>query len=954
MASEVSRDRSRSERDMPLGTARWMEAAEARGRFTYRDVRFRRNDRGLWEGVSDGQFWMGEAIDAEAGGLGYEDDRHICLVSGTRGGKGTGFLIPNLALWPGSCVVIDPKGENATVTARRRGAGSAYCHGIGQQVCILDPFGEVQLDPALKARFNPLDTIDPAGDFAVDDAGRVAAALMIVESRTDPFWEEAARDLIKGLILFVLTDEAFDGARNLVSVWRLVNQGDWISAAALREAGETNIPSGSDLLWSGMKRSTAFNGLIAGVGEYFASMAERTRSSILGSAKAALEFISGAPMQRVLEASDFDLAAIKTDPKGLSLFLTLPQRYMSTHYRWLRLMTSLAIGEMERIKGRPATGYPTLFLLDEFAGLKRMEVIEHAAAQAAGFGAKFLFVVQNLTQLKETYKDSWETFLGNSGLKLFFHIEDDFTRSYLSRQLGEYEVRRTSQSGSDTQSASFSTTIGQSSSLTDGASRTTTTGQNANSSRTQSHGTSRGGSSSFGSTFQSFTSAYQRGENWGDSQTQGSGWSQSEAAGTSQSFSKSHSSSQSRSNSASRTQGWSEAVHKRFLMNPDEIGRLLARVGDRADPAYPGIALALIPGRNPLLTRRVNYFETPRFLGFFDPHPDFPAPPSLAERASRLLVEPKPTWRQRVLMIVSRKRREEYSFQKAQEAEAAGNFDAALDLYAGSAMDEATMRGLARTYFMAGMHAQSEHEAVVNFGSSVKFWDHVGARYTAEEQSQRAEVHYRLAQALENGSEGRFGYAKALGLYAVAAESEYKDSPFKFAALLVSRQAVWQVEKPADCVIQPLAKFQPGPRFMEMIRAKLAACSLRRARAAYDRLCRARSKGDELAEAQAELDLTKAIGRARALERFENAETQYIEGILRETTQPEWALRAFENAFWRSHVEGAYRGSLLLEKLATENPNAFAAPLSRLIKLHALAAEGGHRDAREKLAALLD
>ena len=93
---------------------------------------------------------------------------------------------------------------------------------------------------------------------------------------------------------------------------------------------------------------------------------------------------------------------------------------MSTHYRWLRLMVSLAVGEMERIRGAPATGYPTLFVLDEFAGLKRMEVIEHAAAQAAGFGAKFLFVVQNLTQLKEDYKDSWETFLGNSGLKLFF------------------------------------------------------------------------------------------------------------------------------------------------------------------------------------------------------------------------------------------------------------------------------------------------------------------------------------------------------------------------------------------------------------------------------------------------------------------------------------------------------------------------------------------------------
>ena len=48
---------------------------------------------------------------------------------------------------------------------------------------------------------------------------------------------------------------------------------------------------------------------------------------------------------------------------------------METHFRWLRLMVVLTIGEMERIKGRPKSGHPTLFLLDEFPGLKRMDVI---------------------------------------------------------------------------------------------------------------------------------------------------------------------------------------------------------------------------------------------------------------------------------------------------------------------------------------------------------------------------------------------------------------------------------------------------------------------------------------------------------------------------------------------------------------------------------------------------
>jgi type IV secretory pathway TraG/TraD family ATPase VirD4 len=265
----------------------------------------------------------------------------------------------------------------------------------------------------------------------------------------------------------------------------------------------------------------------------------------------------------------------------------LPQRFMETHYRWLRLMIVLAVGEMERIKGRPATGHPTLFLLDEFAGLKRMEVIENAAAQAAGFGIKFMFVVQNLAQLNEVYEKSWETFFGNSGLKMFFQIDDDFSRQYLSRQLGELETVRQTRSGSQSSSTSDSVTTGDSWSENTGG------------------GITR-------SPWLHLAKAHQR--SWGSSS--------------------SGSRSSSRGESSSATEGWGEGVHKRPLLNPDEIGRLLARVDDRRRPGYPGLVLALVPGEHPLLARRVNYFESPWFLGYFDPHPNHPPPPTLAQIAA--------------------------------------------------------------------------------------------------------------------------------------------------------------------------------------------------------------------------------------------------------------------------------------------------------------------------------
>jgi type IV secretory pathway TraG/TraD family ATPase VirD4 len=583
--------------EVPLGTAQWMGLREANARLSYRPH------------TPSDRIWLGEACVAASTPLGYADDRHVCLVSGTRGGKGTGLIIPNLCLWPGSCIVIDPKGENATVTARRRGNGSNYAHGMGQEVRILDPFGEVQLASSLRASFNPLDVIDPKSDFAVDDAGRIAAAIIVRENKNDPFFEDAARNLLKGLILHVLTATGFDDIRNLITVRRLLTQGDWLRIALLREAGEENLPSGFVMLWKAMQRSSAFDGIVAGIGEQMLTMAERTRSGVLETARTNTVFLDGAPMQRLLAKSDFDLAGLKTAPKGLTIYLTLPQRYMDTHFRWLRLMVSLAVGEMERIKGRPKSGYPTLFLLDEFAGLKRMEVIENAVAQAAGFGVKFFFIVQNLPQLKREYEESWESFVSNSGLKVLFQIDDHFSRDYLSHLLGEQEVRRGARSGSQSRSDSTSNTVGDSYTDTKGTSDSDSTGI------------------SYAKTYQGwwlftfFSSSRQYGKN----QSTSSSRTKSESTGTS--------SSRSDSRSFSATDGWSESVHKRPLLNPDEIGRFLSRIDDSRHPAYPGLLLAIMPGQHPLVARRVSYFQSIHFEGLFDPHPNHPPPPTLAEVA---------------------------------------------------------------------------------------------------------------------------------------------------------------------------------------------------------------------------------------------------------------------------------------------------------------------------------
>ena len=189
-------------------------------------------------------------------------------------------------------------------------------------------------------------------------------------------------------------------------------------------------------------------------------------ATVLQVANRNTEFIDSPGMQRCLESSNFELTSLKTKGEGMSLYLCLPQRYMSTHYRWLRMMIALTVAKMEIVRGRPATGFPILMMLDEFAGLKRMEVIEQAAAQIAGYGVKLFFVLQSLEQLKAAYKDNWETFLSNSGLKIFFSLDDNFSREYVSKLVGETEVIREVQSvsASVSESESYSQSTGTSTS----------------------------------------------------------------------------------------------------------------------------------------------------------------------------------------------------------------------------------------------------------------------------------------------------------------------------------------------------------------------------------------------------------------------------------------------------------------------------------------------------------
>jgi type IV secretion system protein VirD4 len=412
-------------REPELPRTRWAEADE----LVPHEWDYKKNPTGLFLGYRAGRE------------LGWKDDRHALTVAGTRAGKGTSLIVPNLLLYPGSVLAIDPKGELARITGRRR-------TGLGKLV-VLDPFSENGRWES--GSFNPLDELDPNSREVIDEAGAIAQAMVIYSGQGDPHWTSAARALLRALILLVLRlDQKW---RNLIAVRDLLMLTHPLieaNAGAYQRAQPGAPPMKPSVVLFNMMKAMGddFERVVRGQGEAFLDMAEKERESVLSETRTQTQFLDSPALRKVLTKSDFRLGDFKGGTP-LSVFLCLPARHMDTHDRWLRVIINLAIGALEprRSDATDKTKPPVLLLLEEFPVLKHMEKLEAAAGQLAGSGVKLWVIVQNLGQLKRHYQDGWETFIANAGVITAFGNADLETLDYVSRKLGKVAMRVERRSG---------------------------------------------------------------------------------------------------------------------------------------------------------------------------------------------------------------------------------------------------------------------------------------------------------------------------------------------------------------------------------------------------------------------------------------------------------------------------------------------------------------------------
>lgn len=349
------------------------------------------------------------------GGYVFKDKGHILTVAGTRGGKGTNLIVPNLlglGGYTGSWVVIDPKGENAAITAR-------YQRESGRRVVILNPWGLLEEHIGEAESYNPLDILaDTSSIHLVDDAHMIAEMLVPVE-RDDKnrFFTDTARSVVTGLIMQIATTQEGDD-RTLTTLWRWARLAgdDWDELIARMRLN--NDPVNGEII------RNAGNEIVK-----LMEAGEETFGSILSSVLQATDFLKSPSLQKALR-SGYDPTTLSDG--DTALYIIIPADKLQSHARWLRLMATTTLRVVVRNPNKRVT-----FLLDEFAALGYLPEIETALSTYAGFEITVWPILQSLIQLQGLYGENWETFTANTAIRQFFTINDNFTANYVSAAIGQ-------------------------------------------------------------------------------------------------------------------------------------------------------------------------------------------------------------------------------------------------------------------------------------------------------------------------------------------------------------------------------------------------------------------------------------------------------------------------------------------------------------------------------------
>ena len=346
-------------------------------------------------------------------------ETHTLIVARTRAGKGTRVIVPTLLRYTGSMLVIDPKGENAAITARTRRDQ------LHHTVHIVNPWGEME-DLYKKlgfapATFNPLDAIDRNDPNAVAVAQSLAAIICPPASGKEQFWQGSAANVLAAVFL-----------------WLADQPGEQKTLARARQIVTLSRADFVKILVK-MATSTAYKGAVSEMVSQYIDLAPETYSAIMANLAENTKFLSDPRIKDSTSSSSFSLKTLLD--AFTTVYVVIPHDRIQTHATWLRLVIAAAMQGIKSRDKRVKPHHRCMFLIDEFGSIGHIADIPRDIALMSGYGLDFTLVVQGLDQLKDHYGEARGTILSNCAFKWFCFVNEIETAKYLSESLGKATVR---------------------------------------------------------------------------------------------------------------------------------------------------------------------------------------------------------------------------------------------------------------------------------------------------------------------------------------------------------------------------------------------------------------------------------------------------------------------------------------------------------------------------------
>ncbi len=363
--------------------------------------------------------------------IAYKGQKHLLTFGPPGSGKSTSLCAVNLARRRRSIICFDPKGQLASITARRRREmGTVY---------TLDPFNFLpKLAPKLaglwketRLHWNPLAQLghDPKNPAFIKGARAIAQAVIDREHSggNSKFFDDSMEIMLTALCMWEAVQKK--NAASLRNIREEVASDTLL--ATFKEMSESDIFAIRIAGKAAYKRMTDKTGQTTSQQDVFATLLKNTG------------FLDDDTLaDDMSEGEKIDFARMHEDI--ITLYVVLPVDELTDQAKWLRMFVNLAMKAFLSAAPEIAKLPPVLFMLDEFGNIGRLPEILNVLNISRDLRLQIWFFLQSIGQLKASYEREWTYFFAGSGAITSFSARDWETASHISQILGKTEIQVTS------------------------------------------------------------------------------------------------------------------------------------------------------------------------------------------------------------------------------------------------------------------------------------------------------------------------------------------------------------------------------------------------------------------------------------------------------------------------------------------------------------------------------